>query len=165
VLRVIREILFFQPRRRGTDLPLALRTVNHLLKRKAVCFVLSDFLTEETQAWLRPPVGARAGDLQRIIALTGRRHDLICVELHDPREAELPNVGILTLEDSETGELLEVDTAESRFRALFAAQNQRRRDELKLMCGRAGVDWLPLSTAESWLQPLRKFLAARGGRR
>ncbi len=165
ILRVIREILFFEPKHRGTDIPVALRTVNRLLKRKAICFLFSDFLTEDTMSWIRPPSRENPGDLERLLKLTNQRHDLICMELTDPRERELPDVGIITLEDAETGEVIEVDTSNRRFRNLYAFQNKQRLDKMSDRLKRMGIDHLRLNTTEEYVTELRRFFKQRGMRR
>jgi uncharacterized protein (DUF58 family) len=166
VLRVIREILFARPQHRGTDIPGALQTLNRILHRKAVCFLLSDFLTEDAQAWIRPAsTGASAGELQKILALTGKRHDLIAVELHDPREQTLPPVGWVVLEDSETGQQVEVNTSDSRVQALYQRQNAQRLEQLERDCRKAGIDHLRLTTDEPYMTELRSFFAKRERRR
>src|SRR5476651_1123592 len=104
VLRVIRDILYHQPEGRGTDSVKALDVVNHVLHRRAIVFLISDFETG------KDPQTARA-ELRRAMRQTNRRHDLIAVHVEDPREKELPNVGIIALEDAETGEIIELDTA------------------------------------------------------
>ena len=165
VLRVIREILFHQPRHRGTDLAGAMRTLNRLVRRKAVCFLLSDFLTEESQSWIRPAVREKPGDLQKILTLTGKRHDLICIHLHDPRELELPAVGWVVLEDAETGGLVEVDTANPQLRQVYAHQNRQRLERLEAGFRRAGVDHFRVQTHEPYISALRAFFKNRERRR
>jgi hypothetical protein len=107
VLRVVRDILYHEPQGTGTDTVKMLDTVNHVLHRRAVVFLISDFETSGD------PGIARA-NLRRAVRQTNRRHDLIAVHIEDPREKELPNVGIIALEDAETGEIIELDTANVR---------------------------------------------------
>ena len=164
VLRVIREVLFFKPQQSGTDIPLALNYLNRLLRRRVVVFLLSDFLTEESLAWIRPATTGK-DDLFKIIALTNKRHDLICVELSDPREIELPDVGIVTLEDSENGEQVEIDTGDPEIRRLYKYQNNKRRDGLIKMLRQGGVDHLSVSTNRPYIPALRQFFRKRGRRR
>lgn len=166
ILRVIREILFHQPQNTGTDLVHALRTLNHLLHRKAICFLLSDFLTAETI----PPLATgkqpqQPGTLQRILTITGKRHDLICVHLLDPREQELPDVGRVVLEDAESGELIELNSADAEVRSLYQRFNQQRLDNLESTFRKAGVDVLRLSTDQPYIFALRAFFKKRGSRR
>jgi len=165
ILRVIREILFFKPSRTGTDIPHALRYMNRLVRRKAVVFLLSDFLTEDSLAWIRPATGGSKDDLQKTLRLTNRRHDLICVDLSDPREFTLPEVGIVCLEDAETGEQVEVDTGHEQLRSLYQHQNTRRHTALLEGFRRSGIDYFSVSTDQPYIHALRAFFKQRGGRR
>lgn len=164
VLRVVRDILFFEPKGRGTNIPGALNTINRLQKRKAIVFLISDFLTDETLAWIRPATRGQ-GELERSLRLTNRRHDLVCVECHDPRESLLPDVGLVTLEDAESGELVEIDTSDRMIRQLYAHQNASRRERLTQMFRQAGVDTFPISTDASYMSALRGFFRQRERRR
>jgi uncharacterized protein (DUF58 family) len=165
VLRVIRDILFHQPQGSGTDVTGALRTLNRLVKRKAVCFLLSDFLTEESQAWLRPPTREKPGDLQKILTLTGKRHDLICIHLHDPRETGLPDVGWIVLEDAETGRQLEVNASDPRIRGIYQHQNAQRLERMEETFRRSGIDHLRVQTHQPYITALRAFFKRRERRR
>ena len=108
----------------------------------------------------------RAGrDTIQEIGLTNARHDLVCLHLHDPREASLPPAGLLTIEDSETGELLELDSTRSAVRKKFADTNAERLAELDRAFQRAGVDTLRFSTTEPFAQTLQHFFETRRGRR
>ncbi len=118
VLRVVRDILYHEPEGTGTDIVKALDVVNHVLHRRAIVFLISDFESPEN------PATARA-ELRRAMRQTNRRHDLIAVHVEDPREKELPDVGILALEDAETGEVVELDTASSAVRKRFKEQCRR----------------------------------------
>ncbi len=164
ILRVIREVLFFEPKRRGTDISDALRMLNRVLRRKAVVFLLSDFLTEESLAWIRPASG-RQEPLLQTLRLTNRRHDLICIDLSDPRETQLPDVGIVSLEDAETGEQVEIDTNNAQVRLLYGRQNQQRVQALRDTFRRSGVDHFGVSTDEPYIHALRAFFKRRGSRR
>ena len=99
------------------------------------------------------------------MGLTNARHDLVCLHLHDPRESVLPPAGLLTIEDAETGELLEVDSSRSAVRERFARTNAERLAELDRALQRAGVATLRFSTAESFAQTLQHFFETRPGRR
>jgi uncharacterized protein (DUF58 family) len=165
VLRVIREILFHEPQQGGTDLNNGMRTLNRLIKRKAVCFLISDFLTEEAQSWIRPPTREQPGDLQKMLTLTGKRHDLICIHLHDPRETEIPSVGWIVLEDAETGEQLEVNASDSRLQGLYRHQNALRLTRMQETFRRSGVDHFRVQTDAPYITALRAFFKKRGKRR
>src|SRR5438034_3064137 len=162
ILRILREMLAFEPKHRGTNIPAALTFLNHVLHRRSIVFLLTDFLHSFGQA----ATGVQAGrDMVQEIGMTNARHDLICVHLHDPRESELPNAGLLTIEDAETGELLEIDSARATVRETYAATNAQRLAELDRALRRASVDTLRFSTAESFAQTLQRFFETRRGRR
>ena len=162
ILRIIREMLNFQPQHRGTQIPAALGFLNRVLHRRCIVFLLTDFLHS-----FAPTIGASSaqrGTVQEI-GLTNARHDLVCVHLHDPRESSLPAAGLLTIEDAETGELLELDSSRTAVREKFAETNAARLAELDRALRRAGVDTLRFSTAESFAQTLQMFFETRRGRR
>src|SRR6202790_3603505 len=112
VLRVVRDILYHTPEGRGTDSVKALDVANHVLHRRAIVFQISDFQATGDPAVMR-------AELRRAMRQTNRRHDLIAVQVADPREKELPNVGVLALEDAESGEIIELDTADAAVRRRF----------------------------------------------
>ncbi len=161
ILRIIRELLNFKPAHRGTNIPAALAFLNRVLHRRAIVFLLTDFLHSFGAATEKQ---ASRGTLQEI-GLTNARHDLVCIHLHDPRESVLPPGGLLTVEDAETGELLEVDSSRAVVRERFARTNAERLAELDRAMRRAGVDTLSFSTAEPFAQTLQRFFETRRGRR
>jgi uncharacterized protein (DUF58 family) len=162
ILRLIREMLFFEPRQRGTNIPGALAFLNHVLHRRSILFLLTDFL----HSFGAITGAAQAGrDTLQEIGLTNGRHDLVCIHLHDPRENVLPPAGLLTIEDAETGELLEVDSNRPSVRDKFASTNAERLAELDRALRRAGVDTLSFSTTEPYAQTLQRFFETRRGRR
>jgi uncharacterized protein (DUF58 family) len=162
ILRLIREMLFFEPKHRGTNIPGALAFLNHVLHRRSIIFLLTDFLHSFGAAVARPEI--RRDTLQEI-GLTNARHDLVCLHLHDPRESVLPPTGLLTVEDAETGELVELDSMRPGVRDRFAAINAERLAELDRALRRAGVDTLRFSTGEAYAQTLQHFFETRRGRR
>ncbi len=145
-LRLIREILFFQPEGRGTEPALALDYLNKIVTRRSVIFFISDF---------------QAPDFSRALAITGRRHDFIAVQIHDEREKVIPNIGIITLEDAETGEQVEVNTAERSTRTLFTDLAQREESELLRTLRRNNIDTIALRTGQDYLPALRSFFKQR----
>ena len=162
ILRIIREMLFFEPKRRGTDIPAALTFLNHVLHRRSIIFLLTDFLHSFGPAATR---ARRSRDTLQDIGLTNARHDLVCIHLHDPRESVLPPGGLVTVEDAETGEMLEIDSSRAVIREKFARSNAERLAELDRAMRRAGVDTLSFSTAEPFAQTLQRFFETRRGRR
>lgn len=151
ILRVIRDILFFKPQGRGTGHRVALNYLNRVQKRKAVVFLVSDFQESDAQTFAA-------------LALTNQRHDLISIALSDPRESQLPNIGLITLEDAETGELVEVDTGSSGIRADYQKQALRSRDIFNQQMRKRGLDWIEASTDQAYIPALRRLFARRATR-
>ena len=145
-LRLIREILFFEPQGRGTDPALALRYLNKVVTRRSVVFFVSDF---------------QAGDFSRELAVSGRRHDFIALHIQDERELSLPDVGIITLEDAETGEQIEVNTSDRATRKHFAELAEAKAAELKRILNRNRIDTVSLQTGRDYLPGLRSFFKQR----
>jgi uncharacterized protein (DUF58 family) len=145
-LRLIREIMFFQPVGRGTDAALALDYLNKVVTRRAVAFFISDF---------------QAPDFSHALAVTGRRHDFVAIEIQDEREQVLPNVGIITLEDAETGEQIEINTADRITRARFSDAAHQKEQDLSHTLRRNNVDAITLRTSEDYLPALRSFFRQR----
>jgi len=163
ILRVIRDILCFAPQHRGTDLIHALNYTNRLLRRRAIVVLVSDFL-QGPEGKLPNPASPRSQELFRALALTNRRHDLICVSLSDPRERELPAVGLLTIEDSETGQVIEINTNSAAVRDRYSKENRQRVELFRRGLLQTGAGVLPLSTNESYILPLRRFFQQRSRR-
>lgn len=156
VLRVVRDILYHEPQGIGTDTVKTLDVVNHVLHRRAVVFLISDFETSGRDFKV-----ARA-DLRRAVRQTNRRHDLIAVHIEDPREQELPNVGIIALEDAESGEIVELNTARSAVRKRFSELSLERAQRLKSDLRAEGVDTVQLRTDMPYIPPLQRFFKSRG---
>jgi uncharacterized protein (DUF58 family) len=148
-LRLIREILFFEPKGRGTDPALALDYLNKIVTRRAVVFFISDF---------------QAPDFSRALAVSGRRHDFVAIHIHDERERVLPNIGIITLEDAETGDQIEINTADRTTRARFSGLVDERDQELTRVLRRNNIDAIALQTGKDYLPQLRSFFKKRGRR-
>ena len=145
-LRIIREILFFEPTGRGTDPGVALNHLNRVLHRRAVVFLVSDF---------------QAPDFSRELGVTARRHDLIAIPIVDPREEDLPDVGLLTLEDAETGEQLEIDTSNRKTRVAFLKAVDQQTTERLRQFRTKRIDAISLRTDEDYLPALRNFFRTR----
>jgi uncharacterized protein (DUF58 family) len=145
-LRLIREVLFFEPAGRGTDPALALDYLNKIVTRRAVIFFISDF---------------QAPDFSHTLAVSGRRHDFVAIQIQDEREQVLPNVGIITLEDAETGEQIEINTADRNTRARFSNLADEKAHELSRTLRRNNIDAITLRTSEDYLPALRSFFKLR----
>jgi len=146
VLLVIRELLNFEPKAGGTNMAGALEFLNKVLKRKAVVFLVSDFIDT---------------DFEHDLALTQSRHDLIPVRISDPREVSLPDVGLIELEDAETGERIMVDTRRRKIRDAFAATGRGETELLSGMLRSMGVESLDVSTDRPYMKDLLGFFRRR----
>lgn len=149
-LRVVRELLYHPPKGRGTDIAAALTTLNRVQKRKAVVFLLSDFIDE---------------GYERILATVSRHHDLIAMQLFDPRERELVPAGLLRMEDAETGEEFLVDSSDARFNAAFRAAATERQQKFERMVRRAGCDLVSVDVSRPVVEPLQRFFRLRERRK
>jgi uncharacterized protein (DUF58 family) len=146
VLRLIRDILFYEPQRPGTSLRDALDFLNRVLRRRTIVFLLSDFLDR---------------DFDRAFQRTGRRHDLVAIRIADPREEELPDVGLVEVEDPETGRHLLLDTTDLALRQTFARAARERTQALRQLAATAKVDLVEVSTAGGHLDALIRFFKQR----
>jgi len=146
VLRMIRELLYFQPEGRKTSLAAGLEYVAKVLKRRGIVFLVSDFIDS---GW------------ERMLSVAARKHDLIALVLSDPREEELPPVGLVALEDAETGERLIVDASNAEFRRIFAGRARAFRENLMRTFRRYEIDFIPIRNGRPYLIPLMKFFKER----
>ena len=170
VLRVIREVLFYEPRRRGTNLVQALEFMGRVLPHKAICTVISDFLTSDPAAL--PPAG-RAGEsagplpraTQTALRMANRRHDVVAVHVADHYELQLPALGRLVFEDAETGEVIELNTGNATSRAAFALRQEKNQEALARQLRGAGVDTIQLRTDQPYGAALGRFFENREKRR
>jgi len=154
VLRVVREILFHQPRGRGTDTVKALDFANHILHRRAIAFLISDFQSSDDP-------DQALENLRRAMRQTNRRHDLVALHIQDAREKSLPDVGVLAIEDAETDEVVELDTADPKIRARFEAEVNERTQRLVRGFRAEAIDTLELDTAVPYLPALQRFFKNR----
>jgi uncharacterized protein (DUF58 family) len=138
--------LIRQPESKGTDISLALQTLNRLQRRKSIVFLLSDF---------------QQSDIRRALSVTRTRHDLIAVSITDPREVDIPDVGLLTLEDSETGEQMVIDTSSRRVREALQLRLKERRDEARRLLSSLKIDHIELQTDKDFASPLVSFFTTR----
>jgi len=149
VVRVIREILGHEPKYTGTNLKLMLETLSKVAKRKSVAFVVSDFFTT---------------GFERALALAAAKHDVIPVMLVDPRDEELPDVGLCAFEDLETGEEVVVDTSDAAVRDHYKKAMRAQRRERETLFKKLALDSAVVRTDESFVTPLRNLFARRARR-
>jgi uncharacterized protein (DUF58 family) len=149
ILRLIREMLYFEPVGRGTDLSGALEYLNKVVTRRSLLFLVSDFLTP---------------DFSMPLTVTAKRHDTVALRVVDPAEETLPDVGVVLLEDPETGEQIEVDTSRRSISRSYAKHAEDRLRDLGRLFGARGIDLLELHTDRDYLPVLRGFFERRGRR-
>lgn len=151
VLRLIRELLAFEPQSRGTDIKVALDTVNQILKRRSIIFLVSDFLVP-------------AESYQRELTVTNKRHDVISIDLHDPLEMSIKDVGLLALEDPETDEMVWVDTSDPNWKDSYQLRTQLLEADKARIFKQSSVDRINFATDEDYTASLTSFFQERARR-
>jgi uncharacterized protein (DUF58 family) len=146
VMRVVTEMLNAKPEHRGTDIRCALELLGHVVKRKAVVFLISDFI---------------ADGYERALRITSARHDLIPIQVVDVREEELPDLGVVLMEDLETGALFEVDTSSKRARDAYATRIAKQRAGREQLFKRLSLDHLTIYTDRSYVRPIADLFRLR----
>jgi len=149
VLRVIRELLYFRPEHQRTDIPIALEFINKVLRRKSVVFLVSDFLSE---------------NFKHALNIANNRHDLIAIKITDPRELALPAIGMIELQDAETGERVLIDTYDRSVRSTFAKASRQENTALATMLKSLNIDFIDIATDRPYVDPLVKFFRQRAKR-
>jgi uncharacterized protein (DUF58 family) len=149
VLRVLRELLYFKPEDRQTDIGLALEYLNRVIRRRSTVFLVSDFLSK---------------DFAKPLRIANKRHDIVGIHLVDPRELDIPNVGFLELEDAETGETMLVNTFNPRVRQLFGRKSSEAMVRKTKLFQSMNVDSIVIHTEESYFEPLIRFFRMRAKR-
>lgn len=147
ILRIIRELIDFEPKGKGTKLNVALEYFNNVIKKRSIAFVLSDFLTSDYENPLR---------------IAARRHDMIGIHLNDPREETLPNVGLIRALDAETGKLQWLDTGSASVRNQYASWYEKNKNYFTSTFQKSGASMLSIRTNESYVNALLKFFKQRG---
>ncbi|HEO71752.1 MAG TPA: DUF58 domain-containing protein, partial [Candidatus Hydrogenedentes bacterium] len=146
VLRVIREVLYYKPKGRGTNIPRALQYLNSVTTRRAVAFLVSDFM---------------AADYELPLRIAGKRHDLIAVTVTDPREEELPDVGLMNVVDAETGHEVLLNTGNPEVRTRYAKIAAERAKHRKQILQRTRVDTIDIRTDRSYVDAIYRFFRMR----
>ncbi|MFI5222309.1 MAG: DUF58 domain-containing protein [Bacteroidia bacterium] len=147
ILRIIRELIEFRPENKKTNISEALRYVINVIKKKSIVFVISDFIGK---------------DFEDALKLANRKHDIVALQIYDPRENELPDAGIIHLRDAETGDLLEVDSSNASVRKKFNQWSQQKEKYLNNAFAKSGVDWAKLRTDENYVHQLMRLFKNRG---
>jgi uncharacterized protein (DUF58 family) len=150
ILRIIREVLAFQPEGKGTDIAGALEYFNSVIKKRSICFILSDFMSKE---------------FEKPLKIASKKHDLVGLRIHDSREDTLPNIGLIPMQDSEIEEMIFVDTSSKKVRDDFAINRLENTEKLKKLFPASGVDLIDIATGTDYVKPLINFFKTRGKRR
>lgn len=150
ILRILRELLTFEPQRSGTNIRVALEYLNSVVKKRAIVFLISDLIDD---------------GYEKAARIVGSKHDLIALHLTDPRELTLPDVGLVKLHDAEKGTPLWVDTSSARIRKELEVSFRAWQAGVKTQFQRSGVDYLPLTTDRDYVRPLIQFFKQRERRR
>ena len=150
ILRIIREVLAFQPNSKKTNISAALEYFNSVIKKRSICFILSDFISP---AFDKP------------LKIASKRHDLVGLRIHDKREDSLPNIGLVPMQDTETGKIIFVDTSNKKVRTDFAKNRLKKIEALKKLFPASGVDLIDITTGTDYVKPLINFFKTRGRRR
>jgi uncharacterized protein (DUF58 family) len=149
VLRLIREVLYFKPEHQRTDINCALDFLGRIIKRRCVVFLVSDFLST---------------GFEKKLSVANKRHDVVAIKIVDPREIELPNVGFIELEDTETGEQILIDTKDSRARKSFRDHAITEQTNLDMSFRSIDLDHIQIVTDRSYVEPLMAFFRTRAKR-
>ncbi len=150
ILRIIREVLAFEPTGKGTDIAGALEYFSAVIKKRSICFILSDFMSKE---------------FDRPLKIASKKHDLVALRIHDKREDTLPNVGLVPMQDAETEKMLFVDTSSKKVRDNFAKNRAQATAKLRKLFPASGVDLIDITTGTDYVKPLINFFKTRGKRR
>lgn len=146
ILRIIRELLEFEPENRETNIAEAMRYFTNAIKKRSISFIISDFMDE---------------GFNDALSIANRKHDVVALKVFDKRETEIPSVGLVKMKDAETGKYMWVDTTSKKVRAQYAEWWNEKNDKLVDIFKRAGVDYTELSTGEDYVRPLIKLFKKR----
>ncbi|MDQ3697418.1 MAG: DUF58 domain-containing protein [Gemmatimonadota bacterium] len=146
VLRLIRDVLVFEPAAYGTNIPAVTDYLGKMLRHHSVIFLISDFM---------------GGEIERPIKLLAQRHDVVAIRIEDPRELALPDIGLARFTDPESGETVDVDTSDARVRARFEESVAAERESLQRLFRRLGIDEVIVHTDTGYIEPLMRFFRMR----
>jgi uncharacterized protein (DUF58 family) len=150
ILRIIREVLAFEPTGKGTDISGALEYFSAVIKKRSICFILSDFMSE---------------DFEKPLKIASKKHDLVALRIYDKREDTLPNVGLVPMQDAETEIIQFVDTSNKQVRDNFAKNRVLKNEKLQKLFPASGVDLINIITGKDYIKPLINFFKTREKRR
>jgi uncharacterized protein (DUF58 family) len=149
ILRIIRELITFESESKKTNIELALKYFNNVIKKRAVCFILSDFMDT---------------NFDKSLKIARNKHDIIALRIHDEREEKLPNVGLIKVEDAESGQTRWMDSSNKQVRTNYNNNYREFEKELKQTLQSSGVDHIDIKTGKDYIKPLMSFFKNRGKR-
>ena len=153
ILRIIRELMEFEPQNKETNISEALRYLTNAIKKRSTTFIISDFIDDDPQSGL-----PRFDEALRI---ANKKHDVIALKIYDKRETELPNVGLIRLKDAETGQHAWVDTSSDQVRKQYSGWWRKNEQLTNEILSKAGVDFVSIATDEDYVKPLIKLFKKR----
>ena len=148
VLRIIAELIAFEPKNRGTNIPETLRYLTNALKKRSTAFVISDFMDDRA-------------DLELALQIANRKHDVVALKVYDERETELPPIGLVKLKDAETGEYIVVDSSSAKTRKMYADWWRNHKNRLDILFKKCGVDYTLVNTREDYVISLMNLFKKR----
>jgi uncharacterized protein (DUF58 family) len=149
ILRIIRELISFEPQSKGTNITLALRYLTNLIKKKSIVFLISDFMDNGFNDALK---------------IANRKHDMVALRIYDKRERELPDIGLVKMKDAETGVVRWIDTSDREVRRTYEYESRKSEQRLKDIFNRSGVDTASIATSENYIRPLMNLFKKRESR-
>lgn len=150
ILRIIRELIDFQPAQNGTNISEALRYLNNVMKKRSITFILSDFIDQ---------------NFKDALSIAGKRHDVVGIHVYDPRETELPDIGLVRVKDAESGEKIWLNTSSKKVRDTYSRQFKENLENCRTSFLKSGTDLISIKTDESYVNALLKFFKKREARR
>jgi uncharacterized protein (DUF58 family) len=150
ILRIIREVLAFEATEKGTDIAGALEYFSAVIKKRSICFILSDFMSKE---------------FDKPLKIASKKHDLVALRIRDTREDTLPNVRLVPMQDAETEQMIFVDTSSKKVRDNFAKNKTQATEKLRKLFSASGVDLIDITTGTDYVKPLINFFKTRRKRR
>ena len=150
ILRIIRQILSFKPQNKKTNISQAIEYFNNVMKKRCICFILSDYISSSFEKPLR---------------IASKKHDVVALKVSDKREKTIPNIGIVPFKDSETEKVILLDTSSKLVRQTFQKKQKEKQSEIEKLFPRCGVDLININTGEDYVKPLINFFKSRDRRR
>lgn len=149
ILRIIRELITFQPSSKKTNIEVALKYFNSVIKKRAICFIISDFMDD---------------NFEKSLKIAKNKHDIIGLNINDEREKNLVNVGMIKVIDSETGIIKWIDTSDKKNRNIFNYNHKKQAENLKNIFSSSGIDFININTGQDYIKPLMNFFKKRGNK-